>query len=133
MSSKQLVRGSIIKAIFGAVEFVALIGVSIITFSNSGADPWGYWGNVLIVFTMLSPIIIYVISSIIFNIFNMRIVMKKRHTPESIKKYKIISLVFFVWGIITGGLYGAFVPVFILENIFLVIAYWNEAADIKNK
>ena len=51
-------------------------------------------------------------------------VFQKRHTAESIKRYYKLSKAFFIWGIVTGGLYGcALLPLFLLENVFLFNAY----------
>ena len=124
MSNNQLVKGTIIRTIFVAIELISLVVISIITFSNDGTSPWGYWGNVAIVFVTLSPVFVYVIASTIFNIFNLIIVLNKRHTLESTKKYYKISKVYLIWGIITGALYGCLlIPIFLLENIFLLNGY----------
>ena len=124
MNENQLVKGTIARTFFVSIELLALIAISIITFSNDGTGVWGYWGNVAIVFGTLSPIIVYVVASAIFNAFNMRVVLKKRHTIETIKKYYKLSKIYLIWGIITGGLYGfLLVPIFLLENIFLFHGY----------
>ncbi len=129
----QIVKGTIIRTIFVIIEIIALIVISIITFSNNGESPWGYWGAVAVVFITLSPIFVYVIASAIFNAFNLIIVLKKRHTVESLKKYHKISKVYFIWGIVTGGLYGCLlVPIFLLENVFLFSGYKKELEQINN-
>ena len=87
MSDNKLVKATIARTVFVSIELIALIIISIITLSNDGTSAWGYWGNVVIVLGMLSPIIVYVVASTIFNVFNMKIVLKKKHTIESIKKY----------------------------------------------
>lgn len=133
MIGKQLLNGTIIRTIFVSVELIALILISIITFSNDGTSAWGYWGTVVIVFGALSPIIGYVVASVVFNIFNMNVVLKKRCTIESIDKYHKLSKLFLTWGIITGVLYGfLLVPFFLLENIFLFNGYRKEVKRIKN-
>ncbi len=125
--SDQLVKGTITRTVFVAIELITLIVISIITFLNDGASPWGYWGNVAIVFITLSPVFVYVIASTAFNIFNLVIVLKKKHTVASIKKYHKICVGYFIWGIITGGLYGGIlIPIFLLENIFLLKGYRKE-------
>ena len=134
MNDSQLVKGTIIRTFFVFIELIALVVISIITFSNDGTGAWGYWGSVVIVFGMLSPIIVYVIASAIFNAFNMSVVLKKRHTIESIKKYCKLSKIYLIWGIITGLLYGfLLVPVFFLENIFLFYGYKKELNLTENK
>ena len=70
MKGIPLVKGSIIRTVFVAIELIALAVISVITFSNDGTSAWGYWGNVAIVFITLSPIFVYVIASAIFNFFN---------------------------------------------------------------
>lgn len=133
MKENQLLKGTIIKTVFVFVELVALIIISIITFSNDGTGVWGYWGSVAIVFITLSPIFIYIIASAIFNVFNLNMVIKNKHTADSIKKYHKVSKVYFIWGIITGGLYGGLlVPIFLLENIFLFNGYRKEVEIVKN-
>ena len=109
---------------FVSIELIALIAISVITFSNDGTNLWGYWGSIAIVFGTLSPIIIYVIASAIFNVFNMVIVLKEKHTDETVAKYYKMSKVFLIWGIVTGALYAfIFVPIFLLENILLFLEY----------
>ena len=133
MRENQLLKGTIIRTIFVFVELVALAVISVITFSNDGASAWGYWGNVAIVFITLSPIFVYVIASAIFNFFNLIIVFKKHHTDESINKYYKMSKSYLIWGIVTGGLYGCLlIPIFLLENVFLFVAYKEELEKIKN-
>ena len=109
MRENQLLKGTIIRTIFVFVELVALVVISVITFSNDGTSAWGYWGAVAAVFITLSPI------------------FKNKHTANTIKKYHRLSKAYFIWGIITGGLYGCLlVPIFLLENIFLFNAYKKE-------
>ena len=134
MNDNKLVKATITRTVFVSIELITLIVISIITFSNDGTSAWGYWGNVVIVFVTLSPIIVYVISSAIFNAFNMNVVLKKRHTSESIKKYYKLSKMYLVWGIVTGGLYGfLLVPIFLLENIFLFCGYKNVLNLTRNR
>ena len=133
MKDNHLLKGTIIRTLFVFVELVALIVISIITFSNDGTSAWGYWGAVAIVFITLSPIFIYVIASTVFNVFNLNIVIKNKHTPNTIRKYHRLSKVYFIWGMITGGLYGCLlVPIFLLENIFLFNAYKKELKNSEN-
>ena len=127
MSHSQLVKGAIIRTVFVAIELIALVVISISTFSNNGKSPWGYWGAVAVVFITLSPIIVYVIASAFFNVFNFIAIFGKKHTAASIKKYYKISKAYLIWGIITGGLYGGLlIPIFLLENIFLFTGYRKE-------
>ena len=127
MRENQLLKGTIIRTIFVSVELVALVVISVITFSNDGTSAWGYWGAVAVVFITLSPIFVYVIASAVFNIFNLTMVIKNKHTANTIKKYHMLSKAYFIWGIIIGGLYGCLlVPIFLLENIFLFNAYKKE-------
>ena len=43
-------------------------------------------------------------------------------------QYRKLSKRYLIWGIVTGGLYGGlFVPIFLLENIFLYSAYKTES------
>ncbi len=133
MRHDQLVKETIIRSIFVAIELIALVVISIITFSNDGESPWGYWGAVAIVFITLSPIFVYVIASAFFNAFNFMAVFSKKHTVESIKKYYKISKAYLIWGIVTGGLYGGLlIPIFLLENIFLFNGYRKELGLIMN-
>lgn len=134
MSDRQIVQGTIIRTFFVVIELIALIDFSIITFSNDGMSVWGYWGSILAEFCMLSPLIIYVIASAIFNLFNMSVVLRKRHTNESIKKYYKLSKIYLTCGIIAAGLYGFFlVPFFLLENIFLFQGYKKALKTIQNR
>lgn len=124
MYDNKLVKATITRTVFVSIELIALIVISIITLSNDGTSAWGYWGNVVIVFGTLSPVIVYVIASAIFNVFNMSVVFRKRHTIESINKCYKLSKIYLIWGIVTGGLYGfLLVPIFLLENIFLFCEY----------
>ena len=133
MRENQLLKGTIIRTIFVFVELVALVVISVITFSNDGTGVWGYWGSVAAVFITLGPIFIYVIASTVFNIFNITMVIKNKHTANTIKKYHRLSKAYFIWGIITGGLYGCLlVPIFLLENIFLFNAYRKELKISEN-
>ena len=132
MNDNKLVKATITRTVFVSIELIALIVISIITLSNDGTSAWGYWGNVVIVFGTLSPVIVYVIASAIFNVFNMSVVFKKRHTIESIKKCYKLSKIYLIWGIVTGGLYGfLLVPIFLLENIFLFCEYKKELELVK--
>lgn len=132
MNDNKLVNATITRTVFVSIELIALIVISIITLSNDGTSAWGYWGNVVIVFGTLSPVIVYVIASAIFNVFNMSVVFKKRHTIESIKKSYKLSKIYLIWGIVTGGLYGfLLVPIFLLENIFLFCEYKKEIELVK--
>lgn len=134
MKSNPLRTGSLIKAILGAAEWILLIIAAVVTFSNDGSSPWGYWGSVFIVFATLSPILLYVIASTVFNVFNLRLVMKDRHTPSSIERYHRLSRILFIWGIVTGALYSALlVPIFLLENLFLFRAYRKEWENAKSE
>ena len=133
MKGRQLLKGTMIRTIFVFVELVALIVISVITFSNDGTSAWGYWGAVAVVFITLSPVFIYVIASTIFNIFNLAIVIKSKHNADTIKKYYGLSKAYFIWGIVTGGLYGCLLmPIFLLENIFLFNAYKKELKISEN-
>ncbi len=132
MNDNKLVKATITRTVFVSIELIALIVISIITLSNDGTSAWGYWGNVVIVFGTLSPVIVYVIASAIFNVFNMSVVFKKRHTIESIKKCYKLSKIYLIWGIVTGGLYGLLlVPIFLLENMFLFCEYKKEIELVK--
>ena len=133
MKDRQLLKGTMIRTIFVFVELVALIVISVITLSNDGTSAWGYWGAVAGVFITLSPIFVYVIASAVFNIFNLIMVIKNKHTANTIKKYHRLSKAYFIWGIITVGLYGSIlVPIFLLENIFLFNAYKKELKNSEN-
>ena len=133
MKGRQLLKGTMIRTIFVFVELVALIVISVITFSNDGTSAWGYWGAVAVVFVTLSPVFIYVIASTVFNIFNLAIVIKSKHNADTIKKYYGLSKAYFIWGIVTGGLYGCLLmPIFLLENIFLFNAYKKELKISEN-
>ena len=132
MNDNKLVKATITRTVFVSIELIALIVISIITLFNDGTSAWGYLGNVVIVFGTLSPVIVYVIASAIFNVFNMSVVFKKRHTIESIKKCYKLSKIYLIWGIVTGGLYGfLLVPIFLLENIFLFCEYKKELDLVK--
>ena len=127
MNDHLLRKGTRIKTVFAGLEVMLLVGILLAAFSNDGESIWGYWGSLAAIFSLLSPIFIYVIPSSIFNVFNLIIVIKNRHTSDSIIKYHKLSKTFLIWGIITGGLYGSLlVPIFLLENIFLFNAYRKE-------
>ena len=127
MKENTLVKGTIIRTVFVSLEVIALVSISIYSFFAAVDGIWGYWGSLAAIFSLLSPIFIYVIPSSIFNVFNLIIVIKNRHTSDSIIKYHKLSKTFLIWGIITGGLYGSLlVPIFLLENIFLFNAYRKE-------
>ena len=129
----MLMKGTIVRTVFVALELIALIVVAIVTFSNDGSSAWGYWGAVAVVFIILSPIYVYVIASAIFNAFNLNVVLKKCHTVESMRKYHNWSRVFLVWGFVTGVVYGCLlVPIFLLENLFLFLGYREEIANINH-
>ncbi len=131
MKDKPLLKGTIIRTVFVALELVGLIVISIITFSNDGTSAWGYWGAVAVVFITLSPIIIYIIASTVFNFFNIKVVFGNQYTVKTLKKYHKLSKAYLIWGIITGGLYGCLlVPIFLLENIFLFNGYRKELERI---
>lgn len=126
---KMLVKGTIIRTVFVSLEVIALTAISIYSFFAAADGIWGYWGSLAAIFLLLSPIFIYVIPSAIFNTFNLIIVIKNRHTPCSIIKYHKLSKAYFIWGIVTGALYGSLlVPIFLLENIFLFIGYRKASA-----
>lgn len=133
MKGISLAKGTIIRTVVLTLELIALVMMATITLTNDGESVWGYWGVVLIEFGVLSPIYVYVIASAVFNAFNFAIVFQKRHTVESIKKYYKISKVYLIWGCVTGALYGCLlVPIFLLENAFLYIAYEKELKQINN-
>ena len=127
MKYTLLVKGTIIKAVLAGLETIALISILIYSFLSASDGIWGYWGSIIAIISMLSPIYIYAIPNTIFTTNNLIIVTKNRHTPDSIKKYHKLSKRYFIWGVITGGLYGCLlVPIFLFENIFLYIAYRKE-------
>ena len=127
MKYTPLVKGTIIKAVLAGLETIALISILIYSFISAHDGVWGYWGSIIAIISMLSPIYIYAIPNTIFTTNNLIIVTKNRHTPDSIKKYHKLSKRYFIWGVITGGLYGCLlVPIFLFENIFLYIAYRKE-------
>ncbi len=133
MKHNPLRTGAIIRTAFVSLELLVGIVFSVLTFGNSGAEPWGYWGNVFAVYVMLSPFLLYVIASAIFNAFNMAIIFQNRHTPKSIQKYYKRTLIFLVWGTVTGTIYGfVFVPIFVLENVFLFFGYGKEREKLQN-
>ena len=133
MEHNYLKKGTIIRTVFVTLELIVLVIISIIAFSNDGASVWGYWGTVAAILITLSPIFIYVIASAVFNVCNLVIVLKKQHTAETVKKYCKTSKSYFVWGIVTGALYGGWlIPIFLLENIFLFKGYKKELERIKN-
>ena len=127
MKKNPLLRGTIIKTVFAGLEIMVLVGILIYSFLSASDGIWGYWGSIIAFISMLSPIYIYAIPNTIFTTNNLIIVTKNRHTPDSIKKYHKLSKRYFIWGVITGGLYGCLlIPIFLFENIFLYIAYRKE-------
>lgn len=133
MKENNLVKGTIIRTVFVSLEVIALTAISIYSFFAAADGIWGYWGSLIAWFGLIGPIYIYVIPSAIFNTFNFIIVIKNRHTPDSIIKYHKLSKAYLIWGIITGALCGSLlVPIFLLENIFLFNGYRKELASIKN-
>lgn len=135
MNTNKLVKGTIIRTIFVSIEVIAIIALLVVTFSNDGTsyfEGWGYWENVASILVMFGPIIVYVFASAIFNIINIKAVFGNQHTPDSLRKYHKLSKTYFIWGIITGGLYGLPLPIFLLENIFLFNGYRNEIERIGN-
>lgn len=128
----MLVKGTIVKIVFNVLEFIAVIAMIIVTFVFDDSSAWGDWGVVVVVLVTIG-LIVYVLASTVFNILNFNMVMKKRHTVESIRKYYNWSLAFFVWGIVTGVVYGCLlVPIFLLENLFLFLGYREEIANINH-
>lgn len=133
MKENRLVKVSIIRTVFVSLEVIALVSISIYSFFAAVDGIWGYWGSLADIFSLLSPIFIYVIPSAIFNTLNLIVVIKNLHSPDSIIKYHKLSKVFLIWGIITGALYGGLlVPIFLLENIFLFNGYRKELTLINN-
>ena len=133
MKENNLAKGTIIRTVFVSLEVIALTAISVYSFFAAVDGIWGYWGSLVAMFSLLSPIFMYVIPSAIFNTFNLIIVIKNRHTPDSIIKYHKLSKAYLIWGIITGALYGSLlVPIFLLENIFLFNGYRMKLASMKN-
>ena len=133
MKPSRLLIGTLIKTIVGTIEFVAVIIMAVIVFASDGNSVWGYWGSIAASLLPFSPFIVYVIASTAFNISNMNMVIKKIHTRESMKKYYKKSKKYFIWGVITSSLYGfLLLPIFFLENVFLVEAYRRELKAINN-
>ena len=128
MKYNPLLKATIVKTILAYLEVITLIGILIYSFISASEESiWGYWGSIIAIISMLSPIYIYAIPNTIFTTNNLIIVTKNRHIPDSIKKYHKLSKRYFIWGVITGGLYGCLlVPIFLFENIFLYIAYRKE-------
>ena len=128
MKYNPLLKATIVKTILAYLEVITLIGILIYSFISASEESiWGYWGSIIAIVSMLSPIYIYAIPNTIFTTNNLVIVAKNRHTPDSIKKYHKLSKRYFIWGVITGGLYGCLlIPIFLFENIFLYIAYRKE-------
>ena len=128
MKYNPLLKATIIKTILAYLEVITLIGILIYSFISASEESiWGYWGSIISIISMLSPIYMYAIPNTIFTTNNLIIVTKNRHTPDSIKKYHKLSKRYFIWGVITGGLYGCLlIPIFLFENIFLCIAYGKE-------
>ena len=133
MKKNPLLRGTIIKTVFAGLEILVLVGILIYSFFSASDGIWGYWGSIIAIIGLLSPIYIYAIPNTIFTMHNLIIVMRNRHTPDSIKKYHKLSKRYFIWGVITGGLYGCLlIPIFLFENIFLYIAYRKELDPTPN-
>ena len=128
MKYNPLLKATIVKTILAYLEVITLIGILIYSFISASEESiWGYWGSIIAIISMLSPIYIYAIPNAIFTIRNLIMVTGDRHTPDSIKKYHKLSKRYFIWGVITGGLYGCLlIPIFLFENIFLYIAYRKE-------
>ena len=128
MKYNPLLKATIVKTILAYLEVITLIGILIYSFISASEESiWGYWGSIIATISMLSPIYIYAIPNTIFTTNNLIMVTKNRNTPDSIKKYHKLSKRYFIWGVITGGLYGCLlVPIFLFENIFLYIAYRKE-------
>ena len=132
MKHNSLFKASIIKFVFAEIEALVLFSLLIYSFIASKDNSFlGYWGSIIVVLAMFSPFYIYAIPNTIFATRNLIIVAQNRHTPDSIKKYLKSSRTYFIWGLITSGLYGIFVPIFLLENIFLFVAYNKELKRIQ--
>ncbi len=133
MKYNPLLKGTIIKTVFAGLEVIVLVAILIYSFLSAGEGIWGYWGSIIAIFSLLSPIYIYAIPNAIFTTYNLIIVTRNCHTPDSIKKYHKLSKRYLIWGVITGGLYGCLlVPIFLLENIFLYSAYRKELERTQN-
>ncbi|MBQ7338691.1 MAG: hypothetical protein IJW40_09610 [Clostridia bacterium] len=133
MKYNPLLKGTIIKTVFAGLEVMVLVGILIYSFLSAGESIWGYWGSIIAIISLLSPIYIYAIPNAIFTTYNLMVVTRNRHTLDSIKKYHKLSKRYLIWGVITGGLYGCLLaPIFLLENIFLYCAYRKELERIKN-
>ena len=127
MKYNPLLKATIVKTILAYLELITLIGILIHSFLGAEESIWGYWGSVAVI-ALFSPIYIYAIPNAIFTVRNLMIVTRNLHTPDSLKKYYKLSKIYFIWGVATGGLYGALlIPIFLLENIFLYIAYRKES------
>ncbi len=132
MTSNSLLKPTLIRTVFVSLEVIALTALSIYAFLTADTGIWGYWGNILAIFSMLSPIFVYVMHSAVFNTANLIFVLKNRQTPELIRKYRSRSKKYLIWGLITGGLYsGLLAPVFLLENIFLFKEYNRKSEEIE--
>lgn len=131
MKHNSLFKASIIKFVFAEIEAFLLFSLLIYSLIAARNGFWGYWGSIIAVLAMFSPFYIYAIPNTIFATRNLIIVAQNRHTPDSIKKYRKSSKIYFIWGLITSGLYGIFVPIFLLENIFLFVAYNKELKRIQ--
>ena len=124
MKNRQLVRGTVIKTAFTSIELIVLVIMSVIAFTNDGKGVWGYWGSIIVIFAISAPVIVYTFASMIFNVFNIYYVFGDHHTIRSLEKYHKISSVYFTVGIMIGALYGfILLPIFWLENMFLLDAY----------
>ena len=131
MKDNPFLKGTVIRTLFVILELIGLAVISVIAFSNDGTGNWGYWGSIFVIFVTLSPVILYVIASAVFNAFNLSIVLRRRHTAASIRKYYKLSLAFLIMGILACGMYG--LPVlFLPENLFLFLAYNKEYRKIKD-
>ena len=129
MKNDQLKKTAVVGSVFVVAELIVLAVITVITLSNDGTSAWGYWGAVAAVFVPLSPIYVYVIASVVFYARQLFFVWKKPHTPESLKQHYKTVRGYFIWGIVTGSLYGFILaPIFLLENIFLLIGYKKELA-----
>ena len=120
MKYNPLLKGTIIKTVFAGLEVIALVCILIVSFLSADEGIWGYWGSIIAIISLLSPIYIYTIPNAIFTIHNLIIVTRNRHTSYSIKKYHKLSKRYFIWGVIIGGLYGCIlVPIFLLFPLLI--------------
>ncbi len=131
MNQNQLIKGTIIKAIFVSVELTALIAFLLSIFSKPDNDTPGVWGghwtSVGLVCLMVSPVIVYILINTVFCIFHMNIVLRNRHTDESIRRYHKWSKIVFIVGIVSFALYGGALAVIpLLDNLSLFRGYLRE-------